>query len=174
MKMDMRRLLLVFAAVLVMGFMPSPSRSTTNPAPPSRCEVRFSAWCVAEGAYTLSRVLGSDGVYDKVWTLTGRHRPDSKLVVFEPNGCNSGPSDSLALLGVEKGFSWDSRRWDRVDVRLKRDASCDLRILMPVAAGDPMEWAYSTGLSLIRTCTATECPARNLGDLKPEIGARRQ
>jgi hypothetical protein len=161
------------AIVMVVACAPTPSQSAPAAAPPSKCEIRFSAWCIAEGAYQISRVLASDGVHDRIWTLSGRFRPDSKLVVFEPNGCNAGYADKAVLLGVEKAFRWQDRQWDRISVRLKQDASCDLKILVPVAANDPMEWSYSSGLPLIRTCTKVECPAQNLGDLKSQIGPKR-
>lgn len=163
------KLALCFAWVLVAACAPASPQSASAAAPPSKCEIRFSAWCIAEGAYEISRLLASDGVNDRVWILSGRFEPDSKLVVFEPNGCNSGYADELALLGVEKAFHWQSRRWDRISVRLKGDATCDLQILVPEAANDPMEWGYSSGLPLLRTCTKVGCPAQNLGDLKSQI-----
>lgn len=138
-------------------------------APISKCELRFSAWCITEGAYEISRVLASDGVHDRIWVLRGRFRPDSKLVIFEPNGCNTGYSDQVALLGVDKSLRWQDHEWDRINVRLKHDATCDLQILVPIATNDQMEWGYSEGLPLVRACTKQECPAQSLGDLKSQI-----
>lgn len=160
---------LCLATTSMVACAPTASQSAPVSAPPSKCEIRFSAWCIAEGAYEISRVLASDGVHDRIWTLSGRFRPDSKLIVFEPNGCNSGYADKAVVLRVEKAFRWQDREWDRISVRLKKDATCDLQILVPVATNDPMEWGYSSGLPLIRTCTKSECPAQNLGDLKSEI-----
>lgn len=163
------KIVLCILAVLTMACTPTVSQSTPASAPPSRCEIKFAAWCIAEGACKISRVLASDGVHDRIWTLSGRFRPDSKLIIFEPNGCNAGRADKAVLLGVEKAFPWQGGQWNRISVRLRRDTTCDLRILVPVAANDPMEWAYSSGLPLIRTCTKEECPAQNLGDLKTQI-----
>lgn len=163
------KIALCISAVLAAACTPTLSQSAPASAPPSKCEIKFAAWCIAEGAYKISRVLASDGVHDRIWTLSGRFRPDSKLVIFEPNGCNAGHADKAVLLGVEKAFPWQGGQWNRISVRLKRDTTCDLRILVPVAANDPMEWGYSSGLPLIRTCTKEECPAQNLGDLKTLI-----
>ena len=158
-----------WASVLACAPAPAPSQPTSAAAPPSKCEIRFSAWCIAEGAYEVSRVLASDGIHDRIWTLTGRFRTDSSLVIFEQNGCNIGYADKATLLGVEKASHWNGRKWDRITVRLKRDSTCDLQLLVPIATNDPMEWGYSSGLPLLRTCTEDECPAQNLGDLKSEI-----
>lgn len=159
----------VLCFVMILGFALTPSRSAPISAPPSSCEIKFSAWCIAEGAYKISRVLASDGVHDRVWTLSGRFEPASKLIILEPNGCNVGFSDEAVLLGAKKGVRWHDQQWDRIQVRLKKDGSCDLQILVPPPSNSPMEWAYSSGLPLIRTCTKDQCPARNLGDLKSQI-----
>lgn len=167
------KIVLCILAVLTMACMPTVSQSAPAPVPPSKCEIKFAVWCIAEGAYKISRVLASDGVHDRIWTLSGRFRADSKLVIFEPNGCSAGHADKAALLGVEKAFSWQGGQWSRISVRLKHDTTCDLQILVPVAANDPMEWAYSSGLPLIRSCTKEECPAENMGDLKAQIAELR-
>lgn len=158
-----------FVSISTAACTPAPSQPATTSAPPSKCEIRFSAWCISEGAYEISRVLAADGIHDRIWTLKGKFRPDSELVVFEPNGCSSGYADKAVLIGVKKNFQWKNKLWDRISVRLKSDETCDLQLLVPAAINDPMEWGYSSGLSLLRTCTKQECPAQNLGDLKSQI-----
>jgi hypothetical protein len=161
-------------AILLTLSCTSAPRSQTPSAPAIRCEIKFSAWCIAEGAYEITRRPALDGRYDRIWTLSGRFKPDSKMVVFEPNGCNVGFSDQKAtLLNVDRTFLWQNRKWDRIGIRLKHDATCDLQILLPPENDDPMAWGYYGGLALIRICTAQKCPAQNLGDLVPQIRSER-
>jgi hypothetical protein len=110
-----------------------------------------------------------DGVHDRIWTLRDSFRPESKLVILEPNGCRTGFSDALAFSGFEQGVKWQDDSWDRMRVRLKMDGSCDLEVLMPPFTGDPMEWAFSTGLMLVKACKDERCEGQSLSELKPQF-----
>lgn len=143
-------------------------------APPLVCELRLSTWCIAEGAYEITRRLAQDSVNDRIWMLRGRFKADSRLVILEPNGCKKGFSDELGLLGFDKGINWENSTWDQVKVRLKSDASCDLTILIPPYNGDPMDWAFSNGLTLVRPCKDSNCTGKSAGELRPQFVQRYQ
>ena len=150
----MKSLLLVASAICFLGngcAAASPPGGVA-PAPARRCEIRLSAWCIAEGAYEISRQLANDSIHDRVWSMRGRFRSESKLVIFEPNGCRSGFSNALELTRFERDIEWQDRSWNRMLVRLKSDGSCDLTVLLPPYDSDPMEWAFSDGLLLVRPC----------------------
>lgn len=141
-------------------------------APARRCEIKQAVWCIQEGATEIVDRLAEDSVHDRVWTLSDSFRPESKLVVLESNGCRVGHSDTLDLLSYESGFIWEGRSWDRIRARLKKDGTCDLEVLMPPYDGDPMEWAFSTGLILVKPCSDEACKGPNLGGLKPKFEAQ--
>lgn len=138
-------------------------------SPPLRCEFRPGAWCIAEGAYIVNRTLAADRVHDRIWSLKGRFKPESELVVQEVNGCKSGYADELSLQSYEGSVDVDGTRWDRLKVRLKSDGTCDLSILLSPFDGDPMEWAFSTGLGLLRGCKDETCTPLPLSNLKSQI-----
>ena len=138
-------------------------------SPPLRCEFQQGAWCIAEGAYVVTRSLSSDRVHDRTWSLRGRFRQESELLINEVNGCKSGYADGLTLLNYESSVEMQGARRDRMKVRLKSDGTCDLEFLIPSFDGDPMEWAFSTGLTLIRACKDAECTSLPLADLKSQV-----
>ena len=153
---------------------PSNDQTSDPPgAPPLKCELTLSSWCIAEGVFELKRTLATDSINDRVWYLKGRFRPESILVVMEPNGCKSGFADSASLLHFTRDHPWEGRMWDRAEVQLKADGTCNLTFLLPPDDGDPMEWAYSTGLVLVRPCETQTCSGSSLSAIKAEIGVRR-
>ncbi|WP_211288334.1 hypothetical protein, partial [Xanthomonas theicola] len=79
----------------------------------------------------------------------------------------TGTSDTLVLSSYKRGIQWEGRSWDRIRARLKSDGSCDLEVLVPVFDGDQMEWAFATGLMLIRACTDEKCTGPSLSEFKP-------
>lgn len=170
----MKLLLLIAGALSIPGngcaATPPPIQAAS--APPWKCELRLSSWCIAEGAYEITRQLANDGVHDRVWSMRGRFKPESKLVILEPNGCNSGFSDDLKLLKFERGVQWENRSWDRLRARLKSDGSCDLTVLLPPYDGDPLEWAFTSGLPLVRPCKDEACESAGLTELKPQFEAQ--
>lgn len=170
----MNKFLLIASMVglLGSGFATASPTTLAPAAPPSRCEIRLSAWCIAEGAYEINRQLANDSVHDRVWSMRGRSKPASKVIVLEPNGCKSGPSDALELLEFEQGVAWQNDSWDRIQVKLKSDGSCDLTILLPPYDGDPLEWAFSSGLPLIRPCNDEKCIGAGIGELRSQFEKR--
>ena len=167
----MKLLLVIAGMICVLGSScagASPP-SGTAAAPPMRCEIRLSAWCIAEGSYEVTRQLASDRVHDRIWSIRGKFRPDSKLVILEPNGCKSGYSDVLELSGFDRSIEWQSHSWDRLRIKLKSDGSCDLTVLLPPYDGDPMEWAFTSGLTLVRACKNDACENASFAQLKSQF-----
>lgn len=172
----MKCLLLIACSICICilgnGCVAASPPSDVPSAPPWKCEIRLSAWCIAEGAYEITRELASDSVNDRVWVLRGRFRPESKLIILEPNGCKSGFSDVLELSGFERGIDWKGRSWDRLQVRLKSNGSCDLTILLPPYAADSMEWAFTEGIALVRPCRDDFCVGVSVAELRPKFEAQ--
>lgn len=164
--------LLISGSLLSLSGCTSAAPAQVPAAPPRQCEVKLAAWCIDQEAYEIIGRMAEDGVHDRAWILRGSFRPESKLVVLEPNGCRTGHSDTLSLLSYESGITWEGRSWERVKARLKQDGTCDLEVLMPPFDGDPMEWAFSTGLILVRSCPDEACMGPNLAELKPKFQAQ--
>lgn len=165
--------ILAVPMTLIAGICAGLSFSAAASAAPSiECELRLGAWCITDGAYETDRQLAQDSIHDRVWTLRGQFRPESKLVVLEPNGCGGGHSDIRSLLGFQQGYQWGGRIWDRAQVRLKSDGTCDLTLLFPAYSGDPMEWAMPQGFRLIRSCSDDACAGGALTAISDQILVR--
>lgn len=147
---------------------------TIAAAPPIRCEIGLGAWCITEGAYEINRRLAQDSVNDRVWTLRGPFNPESSLVILEPNGCRQGKSDSQSLISFQHEYKWKGKSWDRAQLRLKSDGSCDLIVLFPAYSSDPMAWAFPEGFRRIRPCGDDSCSTGSLTTISNEISVRYQ
>jgi hypothetical protein len=160
-------------ALLAAALLPLPGILFAAPsAPPRKCEISLSAWCITEGAQKIERELATDNVHDRVWTLQGWFRPKSQLVIFEPNGCKNAFSDAMEFLGYDENVSWKSRKWDRLRVRLIAKGGCDLDILLTPDDGEPLEWAFSEGIASIRGCSNAECHDVSIASLQDHFKQR--
>ena len=141
--------------------MPSPA------APPAKCEIAMATWCIREGAYELVSRFSKLKTYRRVWIVRGFSKPAAPLIVLEPYGCREGLSDVSEALDLDQHFSWDRRTWNRIRVKLKRDDSCNLDVLVPKFADDPAGEAFFGGLALVQGCTTTApCDGPGLGYLR--------
>ena len=130
---------------------PSSGVGAAPGAPRLHCEFQLSSWCIVEGAYIVNRILASDEIHDRLWTLKDRFSPSSQVLILEPNGCKSGFSDDFQLRSFKHNVKRNRLLWDQTIVSLKKDGTCNLTVLTPVASGDPMEWAFSSGIRLIQS-----------------------
>lgn len=117
------------------------------------------AWCIyQEGAeITNAQRIDHEDFNDHTWILRNAFRPYSQLVIFEPDGCRKGTANSVTALGFDQSVRWRGRLWDQVRVRLRSDGSCDLKLLVPLYDGDPLEWAFGTGRALLAACGDDRC-----------------
>lgn len=160
---------LVVAAVLFLSQMPQPVMASTAvsapsgppSAPPRECDIRLPVWCILQGVDKVELVNEADASHSDFWILRGSFEPESRLIILEPSGCRDGLSDTFAPLGFDSGIYWHHKIWDRVTVKLKKDGSCNLELLVPPYKADPMEWAYSNGMMLIRACQDKTCSDSN-------------
>jgi hypothetical protein len=139
--------------------------SSPPSAPPRECDIRLPVWCILQGVDKIELVNEADASHSDFWILRGSFEPASQLIILEPSGCRDGLSDTFTPLGFDSGIYWHRKIWDRVTVKLKKDGSCNLEFLVPPYKTDPMEWAYSNGMMLIRACQDKAC-----GDNNPTTG----
>lgn len=133
--------------------------SGTTSAPPRSCEIRQQAWCIyQEGVeITDSQRISNKDPGSHTWILQNVYSPKSTLIVFEPNGCRTGFADTVQAMQYIKNIEWREKIWDQIQVRLKSDGSCDLKLLFPLYDGNPLEWAFSTGRVLLAACKDEKC-----------------
>jgi hypothetical protein len=138
-------------------------------APPRRCLLTRPAWCIDEEVAEVATRTEQGAGNQRSWVLSGASRPDSKLVVLEPSGCADGPANTFEFLAADRHANWGGRPWRSVTARLRKDGSCDLTVLVPPPDPDPMEWALSTGLVMVRACEGAACQGRNFGDFRNHL-----
>jgi hypothetical protein len=151
--------ILVF--LLSLGFslaVPSAPLDAPGPFAPERlCEFNQSSWCIAQGAWKVSRQFDQGYPNGAIWTLVGRENPGSELVVFAPHGCKDGFADEASLKGYKSNYNWSERVWLKMSVRAKADGSCDLDVLVPMSATSLEDWAFSDGRLLVWICYDKGC-----------------
>jgi hypothetical protein len=168
----MKKTLVVWGAMLAASVGYAAPDTPSPSAPQLRCEISLSAWCIVEGVYRLERQLANDSVHDRMWSLQGRFNPRSRMLVLEPNGCRGLYSDALTLQAFDENVKLQGETWDRLRVRLDSNGRCDLDVFIAPDTGDPLEWAFSEGLGLIRTCRDESCKGPSLAQLKPAFESR--
>jgi hypothetical protein len=128
-------------------------------APPKVCEIRQRAWCIyQEGAeITDTQRIDNDDPGDHTWILKDVRSPNSSLVIFEPDGCRIGFSDTVKAMEYTRNVKWKGRLWDQMQIGLRSDGSCDLKLLISPYDGNPLEWAFSTGRVLLAACSDEKC-----------------
>jgi hypothetical protein len=138
-------------------------------SPPLHCVTKHGAWCVLDGAreQPLASVSGM-----AAFRLSDPSQSDASLIVISPLSCGRVRADQLAFLSFEHGLKRYGQEWERVGVRLRNDGTCDLQILLPQFSSNPFEWAFSSGLQLIRACKSDTCEGAPVGLLKPAFELR--
>lgn len=145
----------------------APSEAQPAPAaPPAKCEIALTVWCIREGAYEIVSQFSKHNDYRRVWIIRGFFKPSSPLIVLEPYGCRQGLSDQAESLRFDQHFTWDSKQWNRLTVKLKKDDSCNIELLIPPFADDPTGEAFFGGVALVQRCTTATCNGDSLGALR--------
>lgn len=165
----MRAAIIVFTLLAVVAFSRAEELAAAPAAPPVKCEIQLTAWCIDQGSLEISDRLVEHSSYSRIWTVRGFFKPKAPLVVLEPYGCRDGVSDMLSALKFDHDFKWDGKRWNRLSVRLRAARACDLELLIPRYAEDPSGEAFFQGLSLIQACTNIGCDGSSLGEFRAQF-----
>lgn len=166
---SMKQCKLFFAATVILlagcaNAAPATQGSGQVAAPPRKCEIRLSAWCIYESNITIQHKPARETDYRSQWMLWGSYWAQHPAIVLEPDGCRRGTSNEMRLLKFDGGFKWQDKKWNSAVVRLKSDGTCDLRLLAPTVAEDPDGAAFSAILSLIQACQTEECSGPTVGE----------
>lgn len=164
----MHRLMILM--VLFFGFFPVRVLAQGAPSsPPLHCVAEHGTWCVLDGA--LERKLAGTSEMS-VFRLSNPSHSDAALIVVAPLSCDRARADQLTFLSFEHGVKQYGQEWERIGVRLRSDGTCDLQILLPPFSSNPFEWAFGSGLQLIRACKSETCEGPPVGLLKPVFELR--
>lgn len=161
----------LLATVLVIGCLASAANASESlygtgppgeesaPSVPFRCELKRGAWCIRQGSVEITKLqrVSVSEPSGTTWRLRDIHYPSSILVVLEPSACTHGYADTVEARGIEYGVDWDGRRWDKMTVRLRKDGSCDLSILVTPFHDEASEWAFFDGRTFIAGCKDEAC-----------------
>lgn len=157
-------------SLAAIGSIPASGFPQEAPSPPPlRCVSEHGAWCVLDGAREQKLADAWDG---QAVRLSNPSDPAAALVVISPPACSGVRADQLSFRSFEHGIEAYGQDWERIDVRLRGDATCDLKILLPPFSSNPFEWAFSSGLQLIRACQSDKCDGPPVGLLKPVFELR--
>lgn len=130
-------------------------------APPLRCEITYSSWCILEGASEIVSKLSSDPVIRREWQLKGFDKSAPPLIVLEPPGCRKGNSSVPRLLDVKRNQNWNGQIRDVATVQLKSDGSCSISLIIPTIKQDPSRDALMN-IALLQGCNKDGCASDQL------------
>lgn len=163
------RCLCILIAILF-GSRPIRALAQMPPAsPPLNCVAEHGAWCVLDGV-SEKRLVSTSGT--SAFRLSDPSQSDAALIVISPATCGRVRADRLSLLSFDHGQRLYGQDWEKIGVRLRGDGRCDIQVLLPEFSSNPFEWAFSTGLQLIRACESDGCDGRPVGVLKPAFELR--
>jgi hypothetical protein len=146
------------------------ARAQASPAaPPQHCVSNHGAWCVLEGASEASLAAEPGFTASQ---LSNPWEAEAAMIVIAPASCSHLQADQLSVLSFEHAQHAYDHDWERLGVRLRADGKCDVKILLPEYSSNPMEWAFSSGLALLRTCRSTPCAGPLMSDLQPAFATR--
>lgn len=138
-------------------------------APPQHCVTNHGTWCVLEGPR--EEPLSAESGFSAA-KLSNPWQPEAALIVLSPTSCSHLRADQLSVLSFEHAQHVYGQDWERLGVRLRADGQCDVQILLPEYSSNPTEWAFSTGLGLLRTCRSEPCTGPLFADLQPAFATR--
>lgn len=151
----MRLVVTTMAAVLCSGC----HNKLEAPLPasaPRACALIRGSYCIEQVGLTIEesglRIGGARLIiYDRSWQST-------PLVVWEPVGCRRRLSNMTELIRVHRS---DGQLI--LDVRLRRDGTCDLRISTGDKETDPAGNGFFTAMTQIRACIVQPCAGTVIG-----------
>lgn len=66
-------------------------------------------------------------------------------------------ADTVEAIRFSHGVMWEGSSWDEMQVRLRKDGTCDLTLRVPVWTGDPLEWPFTEGRLNLVACKDEAC-----------------
>jgi hypothetical protein len=139
----------------------TPIISAEPQEPPLKCEVTPGAWCIVRGIGEIKYVPRQSEQWNK-WSLYDNYWKREVGVVLEAPACNETVADRVKLIKLSPNVLWEGRRWKEATVSLRRDGTCDLRLMVPLS--DPMfvRKAASSLSGHIAACIAGHACADNM------------
>ena len=121
--------------------------------PPLKCEISRGAWCIVKGIGEIKFVARQNEQWNR-WALYDNYWKKEVGVVLEGSGCIDTVADKVELIKVRSNVIWEGRRWKEAVVSLRRDGTCELRLMVPVSDPNFVRKAASSLSGHIAACVA--------------------
>jgi hypothetical protein len=129
--------------------------------PPIKCEVARGAWCIVRGVGEIKFVARQSEQWNK-WSLYDNYWKKEVGVVLEGTACSDTVADKVELIKVRPNVLWEGRRWKEAVVSLRRDGTCELRLMVPIDDPSFVRKAASSLSGHIAACFAGHACADNM------------
>lgn len=129
--------------------------------PPLKCEVAHGAWCVVRGIGEIKFVARQNEQWNK-WSLYDNYWKREVGVVLETPGCNDTVADRVELIKIRANVLWEGSRWKEAVVSLRRDGTCELRLMVPLSDPIFVRKAASSLSGHIAACIAGHACTDNI------------
>jgi hypothetical protein len=114
---------------LVLVFLAHPLRAELQ-EPPLKCEITRGSWCIVKGISEIRFANVQNGKWHK-WALYDEYWKKDVGIVLEGTGCVDTAADTIELVEVHSNVLWEGRRWKEAVVSIRRDRTCELRLMVP-------------------------------------------
>lgn len=121
--------------------------------PPMQCAIKRGAWCIISSNHTITY----SGVHDEPryqWHIAGDYWKDEPALILESKGCRDAVADDNQIVETNSEVTWEGKRWREVVVRLRKDGTCELRLLAPTFDQVELDAAASRLSTNIAVCFA--------------------
>ena len=161
----MRNILFAPLAILVTACSPttndgsqqaSDNRATAireSTEPPLKCEIRRGAWCFMKSPYRVTFSHAQNEPY-YVWIVSEDMWRNEEGVILEDEACAESPADTIDVKDSLTQVVWEGKNWRQVTLVLRKDSTCNLRLLAPMKDEAPLDMAASALSTHISACYA--------------------
>jgi hypothetical protein len=129
----------------------APSLKAEMHEPPLQCEISRGAWCIIKGVGEIRLEEGRDGKWNK-WTIVDRYWNREVGLIFEEISCADTEADRIEIVHVRSNVRWEQGLWNEATVSLRKDGSCELRLMVPVSDQEFRKKAASSLSGHIAAC----------------------
>ncbi|MYM41936.1 hypothetical protein [Duganella qianjiadongensis] len=139
----------------------TPILSAAPQEPPLKCEVTHGAWCVARGIGEIKFVAHQNEQWNR-WSLYDNYWKREVGVVLETPGCSDTVADRVELIKISPNVLWEGSRWKEAVISLRRDGTCELRLMVPLSDLNFVGKAASSLTGHIAACIAGRACTDNM------------
>ncbi len=103
--------------------------SMASPEPPLRCEIARGAWCIMPGVGKIE-TFDRDNKISRL-TIIDEYWGKEVGMVTEGPACSNAFADIVEIVEINSDLLHNGRYWREIVVKLRRDNTCFLRLMVP-------------------------------------------